>query len=1352
MVLQRPRVLLHDRREGVGSNPFSDVCTLEMSSSEEEDLASNADADAEDDDTGASSVEDESHSDAPLSQILVPAHFPSRGQRIRLLATFRLPPLYTQAADEDPRGPCPAHAGAEEQALQVLRPTTTSGIMVAETGTTATVVHRFHTRGNPALVVLDKETDLTASPLPVCVGAGGALSPSCRTQRQITAGAADNDAAVMNDALATLAGVGPEAIDFVSSSQTMKTIFSLMSSTASVTVAVHRVDRSLVLNGIIKEQARPGEGDRDTSASDARVCGQKKLSQREKRNRKKRPDTNATQGAAQTDQMSSLYSKFMYYSASPSDDPAEPALEKDVAEGLTQERVADATLADTPAAQHVQGAPKTMHGVVDVHGDGQVFRRAVHFQFHDLNLLLGSDTVIFNHGAQPSELSLRLLDADSEVPKMTCLDYWLDNIFNQVSQTAVCYHKEGKVHGYQLVRTQDLPAWRGLAFEPKAVMESASSILHFLQTHCTQEAGTYWLYRPEGADEIQLYCLDDADNRERSALSQPVGLLCFKIARRLQLQDREACAAGGSCKQRQRTARLFCNAIAVLNEVVHPTVVALSHEGLADAMVGAEWAAPKSGKNEGGRGGGDGAGAEAEREAEFYVDENGDLQDAVKPVAGDEDEDTTARPSVGDTVQWGAAYSLADLENAEAHYLEAAGVRGLSLTADDSSAAGPGLFGASGVRPQAAPATERDALEHDDMRAIVSRRLRCKAAKCAIAIGLRLLRKKGAVADALIKAVNAYGRCVGGRSREEQEVVSEAMELWADVHVALAALTRVQVLSVRDDIRKIQEQERFLSSGVFGSSDLSGEGHNATSLSEKEAALRDMTPLSHPLSPDVEDNCNHAIRYLIRSLQCCNASGRRTDLTTKLASVYSQLGAHYITMGRFTRAHQHFQQGTQLFQSIGDEQSAAKLTFNLGRLFAARAHAAPITPGLSPEQLSDLVKGRTLVQQAHQTLAALVASEESRVEAGAVHSARAHKVLKELVSQVHEELADIHMAIGVGKLHEPGSVRGVAHTGKLGCSVLVAGTGGGVVGGPASAVDGEDFSENVEEEAADKSLHRALAIYERLNQQSLMLAAHVHFALFTSRVESEAAAMNRSVGGVGGGGGAGGVMSEEVKAAKQRTAKAWRQRSERHLEQAAALATTLCEHVRVQCIRGELAGKRGSLSGLIAALDALLQLPMLRVGKAGKQNVAVSPARGEGWGAGAHLCDANTGVRGAGAGGLARWAPFDGGWGANIGNGSGEGSSPGPDGGNEEEAIWHGVQKQTMALLMMLVRLLASRKGAAQQADRYKSLFRTALELSQQHAGKELMQLLAAHHAESAKIVKTADVAEDGDDAEARAN
>ena len=85
---------------------------------------------------------------------------------------------------------------------------------------------------------------------------------------------------------------------------------------------------------------------------------------------------------------------------------------------------------------------------------------------------------------------------------------------------------------------------------------SASSILHFLQTHCTKEAGTYWLCRGADTDEIQLFCLDDADNSQRSALSQPIGLLCFKIARRLQLQDREAVAAGSACKQVRSRVKL----------------------------------------------------------------------------------------------------------------------------------------------------------------------------------------------------------------------------------------------------------------------------------------------------------------------------------------------------------------------------------------------------------------------------------------------------------------------------------------------------------------------------------------------------------------------------------------------------------------------------------------------------------------------------------------------------------------------------------------------------------------------------------------------------------------------------
>jgi len=720
------------------------------------------------------------------------------------------------------------------------------------------------------MVVLDKATDLTVPPPNWAVaGALAARGAGGRAHQQlITYGPADSDAAAMTDALAALAGLGPEATDFVASSSTMKTIFGLAYSNASVQVAVNRVDNTLVLNGVINGGACLGSRDaplpHSSSAAQPEESGaispshisgdgdfaqpgegdEKKHKVRKKKKKKRGMD--GLLRDAHVDQLSLLYSKFMYYSASAPDDPAEPALEKDIREGLVQEALPDSR---QDAGHGVQGTQE---------GGVQVFRRAVHFEFHNLNLLLGSDTVIFNRGVHTSELNLQLHDMDSEVPKLTCLDYWLDNIFNQVPHTAVCYHKEGKVHGYQLVRTQDIPTWSGFAFEPKAVMETASSILHFLQTNCTKDAGTYWLCRQAGSDEIQLYCLDDVDNRQRNALSQPIGLLCFKIARRLQLQDRLACAAGGSCKQRGRTARLFCNALAVLDDAVHPNVVSLAHEGLADAMVGAEswWAAAKTDPM-------DACGDSAEREAQFYVDENGDLQDA-KPAAGNVDEDDTARPSVGDTALWGAIYSLADLENAESHYMEAARVRGLPLSAEASVSSTSFDFGAH---------TGKTSVEEEDvMRGIVSRRLRCKAAKCAIAIGIRLLRK-GAVADALIKAVNAFDCCVAGQSREEQEIVSEAMEVWADVHVALAALTREQVLKVRADINDILEQERFLSSGAF-QFDVSAGGAVDSDVANDatKKARNDMTPLSHPLSPDIEDNCNHAMRYFIRSLQVCTIS------------------------------------------------------------------------------------------------------------------------------------------------------------------------------------------------------------------------------------------------------------------------------------------------------------------------------------------------------------------------------------------------------------------------------------------------------------------------------------------------
>ena len=154
------------------------------------------------------------------------------------------------------------------------------------------------------------------------------------------------------------------------------------------------------------------------------------------------------------------------------------------------------------------------------------------------------------------------------------------------------------------------------------------------------------------------------------------------------------------------------------------------------------------------------------------------------------------RTGVGDTTQWGAVYSLADLENAESHYIQTDNVCIIALSAHERTAvaAVPTRCQCHQRTPErgkglhmrwSKETTESE--EEDDMMmvVVVSRRLWFKTTKCFITIVMRLVRK-GDVVEVLIKTVNTFDRYIGGQSREEQEVVSEAMEAWSDLHVALA--------------------------------------------------------------------------------------------------------------------------------------------------------------------------------------------------------------------------------------------------------------------------------------------------------------------------------------------------------------------------------------------------------------------------------------------------------------------------------------------------------------------------------------------------------------------------------------
>ena len=68
-----------------------------------------------------------------------------------------------------------------------------------------------------------------------------------------------------------------------------------------------------------------------------------------------------------------------------------------------------------------------------------------------------------------------------------------------VPELAVCYHRDGVVQGYELLKTDDIFLQKGLAgdgspnFSPGVVQKNASSVLRFLQENCTRDPGTYWV-------------------------------------------------------------------------------------------------------------------------------------------------------------------------------------------------------------------------------------------------------------------------------------------------------------------------------------------------------------------------------------------------------------------------------------------------------------------------------------------------------------------------------------------------------------------------------------------------------------------------------------------------------------------------------------------------------------------------------------------------------------------------------------------------------------------------------------------------------------------------------------------
>lgn len=64
-----------------------------------------------------------------------------------------------------------------------------------------------------------------------------------------------------------------------------------------------------------------------------------------------------------------------------------------------------------------------------------------------------------------------------------------------VPELVMCYHLEGIVQKYELIKTEDVPHLENSKFSPKVIRDVAQNILSFLKANATKAGHTYWLFK-----------------------------------------------------------------------------------------------------------------------------------------------------------------------------------------------------------------------------------------------------------------------------------------------------------------------------------------------------------------------------------------------------------------------------------------------------------------------------------------------------------------------------------------------------------------------------------------------------------------------------------------------------------------------------------------------------------------------------------------------------------------------------------------------------------------------------------------------------------------------------------------
>ncbi|XP_055390389.1 erythroid differentiation-related factor 1 isoform X2 [Condylostylus longicornis] len=298
-----------------------------------------------------------------------------------------------------------------------------------------------------------------------------------------------------------------------------------------------------------------------------------------------------------------LLSKFLYYTLQHSlpvnvDENAEEIIEKESNAPFQNRRPL------LPLLGPVLPEPNIEENVPDPNSS-HVFNRNIVWTFEDIRMLIGTDMPIFGGGTRPC-VSLRLRDMTQPINILTGIDYWLDNLMCNVPEVVMCYHIDGIVQKYELIKTEDLPFLEDSQFSPQIIRNVAQNILAFLKANATKAGHTYWLFKGKNDDVVKLYDLTtlcesdkgakggvdpEKDKNLNSEENMPhrknenpftvsVAMLLYSVARNLRNASEKITAKkAGSIKA------LLENCLKLLPKEKYPQIVTSSHYMLADLHI-----------------------------------------------------------------------------------------------------------------------------------------------------------------------------------------------------------------------------------------------------------------------------------------------------------------------------------------------------------------------------------------------------------------------------------------------------------------------------------------------------------------------------------------------------------------------------------------------------------------------------------------------------------------------------------------------------------------------------------------------------------------------------------------------